>query len=183
MTEKNVDSEDLTFSDSLLDDWGGKLDEVVTGHYIAEQRYRRFHYLVGLPAIVCATVAGATLFSDIANPTVKMIIGGVGLFAATLSAIQTFYSFAEQAEAHKLARKRYGAVRRKIQMIRGVQRDKLLSYGAGSTEFAEELKNMLASLDRISEESPSIPYKIVLKLNHEIIDALSIATFGDEKRE
>ena len=87
-------------------------------HFNAAERWTRFHYMLGLPAIVLSALAGTALFSG------RTIAGGLMSSAvAVLTAMQTFLKPSERASAHKSSGDQYLAVRNDARVFRQVRLD------------------------------------------------------------
>lgn len=87
----------------LVTNWKDRINKLQKAHYYIADRFEKYHYFIGLPATVLTAIAGATLFLDINQQWIKVAVGGVGLLAAILSAVQTFYSHAKRGEEHRTA--------------------------------------------------------------------------------
>jgi hypothetical protein len=101
----------------LIDDWHKRIHINQIAHNITAKRFNRLHYAIGLPATALSAIAGLTLLTEISNPLLKVSVGLIGLFAAILSGIQTFYSHAKRSEAHRATAIQLGQLRREIEIL------------------------------------------------------------------
>jgi len=135
--------------ETLISEWSGKIDQRQRGHFVQALRFGKYHYAIGMPAVVCATVAGATLFSEVSDARVRMAVGAIGLIAAVLSAIQTFYSHAARAEQHRTAAAQLGRVRRDVEILARF-------LPADTKEQEARIRAINESMAKIEEEAPVV---------------------------
>jgi len=124
----------------LLNDWYYRVRESQFSHYGAARYYGKFHYYIGIPAVILSGIVGTSVFASLgkqADPTYTIIIGLVSVLITVLSSLQTFLRFSERAEKHRIAGARYGAIRREIEQAQA-------SYSESDT-------NVKQFLDRIRE--------------------------------
>jgi hypothetical protein len=136
----------------LTDDWLSRIDSHQKAHYGIAGRFESYHYLIGLPATVLSTIAGATLFSEITDPRIKMAIGVLGLLAAVLSAIQTFYSHAKRSEVHRFAAAQLGQIRRDIEILQQLPPE-------NDSELDKKVHEINDRLSAIDKEAPVVIVK------------------------
>jgi hypothetical protein len=133
----------------LIANWKPRIEANQKAQGANAKRLTRYHYAIGLPATILATLAGATLLTEINDPTIRAIVGATGLIAAVLSAVQTFYSFAKRAEEHRATSIRLGDIRRDLEILE--------QYPPASRIAEEEhVRKISAQLSKIGETSPSI---------------------------
>ena len=133
----------------LIYDWHERVHTNQKAHYAASKRFNKLHYTIGVPAIVLSAIAGATLLTEIDNALVKVIVGLIGLFAAILSGIQTFYSPAKRSEAHRVAAIRLGQIRREIEIL-----DRFPPTDKKTQE--EMIKQISDRIAKVEEDSPVV---------------------------
>ena len=100
----------------LLDDWHKRCYAAQHAHYATADMCRLLNYLVGVPAVIFASIVGTAVFADLADDTPRRFaIASVSILAAVLAALQTFLRFSERAASHAAAGDWYSAVRRDIE--------------------------------------------------------------------
>lgn len=92
--------------EALLEKWVVKAKRFRDAHYYASARYRRLHYLLGMPSIVLSASLGTAVFATLEKEIsveARVGVGIVTIAAAAFSAVHTFLRHAERAEAHRQA--------------------------------------------------------------------------------
>jgi hypothetical protein len=102
---------------NLIEDWHTRVKVNQNAHYGTAQRFNKLHYAIGLPAIILSAIAGATLLIEVTDPRIRIMVGLIGLLAAVLSGVQTFYSHAKRAEIHRVTAIQLGQLRRDIEKL------------------------------------------------------------------
>jgi hypothetical protein len=141
-----VSAPDSSF-EQIISDWEKQIGNHISAHLIASDQNHNYHYWVGLPATVLATIAGSTLLTATTTEWLRVIIGIITLVSAALMAIQTFYSFSKRAEMHRTAAMQFKQVNRE-----------LLMYQQFPPKSKEEQKRIIDEINnRISEIEKSAP--------------------------
>jgi hypothetical protein len=157
-------------SKNLFDQWARQIEAHQVAHDRAAKQLESQHYWVGLPATIFAAVAGGTLFTELQDPMVKVLIGAIGLLAAVLTAVQTFLSLAKRAEQHRSAATQLGALKRSIEIVQ-----EWPLAGAEAKQFAEEINKRLTEIEN-SAPTVNVAADVgPLMRMSPAIDALSIA--------
>src|SRR6266536_5765648 len=100
----------------LLETWHKRVYAAQSGHYASADLFRLLNYIVGVPAVVFASIVGTAIFADFANDRPRALaVGTVSIHAAVLAALQTFLRFSERAAQHATAADWYSAIRRDIE--------------------------------------------------------------------
>ncbi len=100
----------------LLENWHKRVYAAQSGHYASADLFRLLNYIVGVPAVVFASIVGTAIFADFANDRPRALaVGTVSILAAVLAALQTFLRFSERAAQHATAADWYSAIRRDIE--------------------------------------------------------------------
>ena len=141
----------------LLDSWRERVRTYQKAHYDAAERLRRRNYLFGVPIIALSAIVGTSVFATISEGLSlwsRIVVGLVSISVAVLSALQTFFRFAERAEQHREAAMKYGAINRELERMRTFP-----PVGAeaaqGATMQIEEKLNELA------QHTPAIPLALL----------------------
>jgi hypothetical protein len=93
----------------------------------------------------------ATLGKEI-DVVIKIAVGVASVTAAILTALQTFLSYAERAEKHRVVGVRYGAMRREI--------EKKLAFPPARRELEVYLEAVGVQWDKCNEDCPTVPKSI-----------------------
>ena len=102
----------------LLRDWRNRAYAAQSAHYRAADLFRTLHYVIGVPAVICASVVGTALFAGLEKDATKtIIVGSVSIVAAILAGLQTLLRFGERAAHHGTAGDWYSAIRRDIEQV------------------------------------------------------------------
>jgi hypothetical protein len=111
---------------------------------------------LGIPAILASTIVGTSIFATLnTSPDIRWRIaaGLVALLAASLSALQTFFRYAERAERHRIAAAKYGDLRRRCDLL-------AVKYDSASTEQRPaalvELASVISDFGTLALESPGV---------------------------
>jgi hypothetical protein len=67
----------------------------------------------GIPAVVLSTVVSTSVFASLLkqpDPWLQITLGFASVAAALLASLQTFLSYSERAEKHRIAGAKYGAL-------------------------------------------------------------------------
>ena len=86
----------------------------------SRKRYTKLNIQFGGPTIALAAIVATSSFSTVgqnAERWLQVTSGLLSILAAVLAALQTFFRFAERAEAHRTASVRYGSLRREIEQL------------------------------------------------------------------
>lgn len=102
---------------ALIDDWKQRVNDHQKSNYALAIKHNKYHYWIGLPAIILTVVVSATLLAEVAEPRLRIPIGVVGIIAAILAGIQTFYSHAKRAEYHRFVASQLVHVRREVEIF------------------------------------------------------------------
>ncbi len=100
----------------LLENWHKRAYAAQAAHYASADRLRRLNYIVGVPAIVFASIVGTAIFAGLEKDSPRALaVAAISILAAVLAALQTFLRFAERAAQHATAADWYSAIRRDIE--------------------------------------------------------------------
>lgn len=79
-------------------------------HFQASTRGRQYHLLFGVPTVLISIFIGSAFFVELQRDLpdfAKWSAAGLGLTAALLSGVQTFFNFRKEYEAHRVAGNKY----------------------------------------------------------------------------
>jgi hypothetical protein len=147
-------------------EWTGELEDLLLvwekrvwaasmAHYRRATRLRRGHVMLGVPVVVVTALVGTTLFATISSNleqfsrSWRLVVGGVSVSAAVLSAIQTFFNFGQRADWHVLAADWYMALRRRIEELRALPPE----ARGDAKQVLDELRKQI---NQVSSEYPEL---------------------------
>lgn len=113
-------------------------------HFEAAARWGRYHYLIGVPAVIIGGTAGAAFFREW-----PQIAAGLALFAAALTTLQTFLKSSERSASHRSAGNAYGAIKNDARLLREV---KLMLISEG--DAVAELEAINSRRNELNSTSP-----------------------------
>lgn len=100
----------------LLEDWHKRCYAAQSAHYASSDLCRLLNYVIGVPAVVFASVVGTAIFAGLEKDTPKaLLVASASILAAVLAGLQTFLRFSERAAQHATAADWYSAIRRDIE--------------------------------------------------------------------
>lgn len=145
-------------------------------HDRCEKRYSGFNMSLSIPVIILSTLTGTANFAidsfvpagdDGLKKYVQAGIGGISIFAGILTTLGNFLRFAQLSEAHRVASISWGKLQRQIAVeLRIHPNDRL--------DCLDFLKICRAELDRLIEQSPAIPDKVIKEFEKEFKDLTSL---------
>ena len=171
----------------LIAGWFERARDKQLTHDECGTRLHRWHYRFGIPIIILTTGAAAAIFywlgrSDLSDP-IKMTIGIASAAAALLACLQTFLGLSQRADQHKMARDRYGALRRSLEILKTFS-------PSDPIELRRAITDIQRQMDRLAETSPAVPARWKKKIEQELetrsydrISHLPIPTRSPEKIE
>jgi len=139
-------------------------------HDEAEKKYSRLNMILTIPVIVLSTLTGTANFGlgstvPASFQTVAQLgIGGVSLFTGIISTVANYLRYAQRMEAHRGAAISWGKLYRKISVELALARnlrEKCMDFILVSR----------SEMDRLIEQSPTIPDDILKKFKNEFTEA------------
>lgn len=104
-------------------------------HFNAHERWRAYHYWLGIPAVVFSSVAGLAFFQD--YPEVG---GALSAIVAVLTSLSTFLKPYERATAHKSSGDQYLSLRNDARVFRTIKLNKACDYESAISGLDEYTK-------------------------------------------
>jgi hypothetical protein len=135
----------------LLEDWHKRCYAAQSAHYASADLCRLLNYLVGVPAVVFASIVGTAIFAglDKEPSTRTMMVASASILAAVLAGLQTFLRFSERAAKHATAADWYSAIRRDIEQI--------LHLPVESRGKAKDcLDRVRKEMNRVAQDAPEL---------------------------
>jgi hypothetical protein len=137
----------------VAEEWDDQIAITQHEHYLAALRFARLHYWIGIPLVLLTAIVGRSVF---ATPQQQRHASGrigvriLSVSATVLAVLQTFLSYNERAEKHRMAGARYGALGWQLALMLAQDSD------------CSGLDDIGKQLDALAQESPNIP-KVVHK--------------------
>lgn len=145
--------------------WLRRARESQMAHYEMANILSDRERLLGVPVILLTSIIGTSAFASLTteaiDPAIKIAVGALGVIAAFLASLQTFFKYSERSERHKACAARFAAVRRELEIV----------YAENS--FSNErnyISTIREKLDRLAEESPHIPENVFEKVVRKIYE-------------
>jgi len=139
--------------EQLLSTWHRRMDACQHAYYLEAERYRRWHFWLGIPAVVFSTVVGTAVFATLENQSVgisaRVIIALVSIAAAVLAGLQTFLRLSETAAAHGQAGDWYASIKRDIEQLRALRREERGSARTCTDTLRKEMS-------KVGQKSPEL---------------------------
>ena len=144
-------------------------------HDRCEKISARSNLLITIPVIILSTLTGSANFmmqsvvgSDTTMQKYAQIgIGSVSIFTGILTTLGNFFRYAQVSEAHRVASISWGKFNRQIAVELRLNPNERID----SMDF---LKICRVELDRLIEQSPPIPDKVILDFEVEFKDRTSL---------
>ncbi len=130
-------------------------------HEKTEAIYGRYNMYFTIPVIILSTLTGTANFgvdSLLPDPSyskyASAIIGGVSILTGIISTVANFLRYAQGSEAHRVAGVSWGKFQRFIST-------ELSLHPNERMDAMSFLKTARVELDRLIEQSPTIPQKVI----------------------
>jgi hypothetical protein len=151
--------------EKLITGWFERARDKQLTHDECGTRLNRWHYRFGIPIIILTTGVAAAIFYWLGRPElsdpIKMTIGIASAAAALLACLQTFLGLSQRADQHKMARDRYGALRRSLEILKTFS-------PSDPIELRRSITDIQRQMDRLAETSPVVPARWKKKIEDEL---------------
>lgn len=148
--------------DKLATDWFRRCRESQMVHYEYGSVLDRKNVLLGIPAVLLATIVGAAVFGEWSDSETsslpKIIFGMLSIASAAFSALQTFLNFSDRAAKHKTAGACYGAIRRRLELLKTMPPET-------PDEIRVALQEIKQEMDELAATSPGVPSAMKKKID------------------
>jgi len=140
-----------------IKDWDRKLSRSIHCHYESAKHLANKHYGLGIPTIICVTIASTGIFAASTNKIdnnswIGIASGLFGIVSAILSALQTFSKYSERASKHQQNASEFSSLKREL--------DLLVSFPPKEEEIDATFKKFLEKYNNVSKQSEYIHPKI-----------------------
>ena len=156
--------------EKLLGKWADRAACYRWLHDESEKKYSHLNMILTIPVIVLSTLTGTANFGlgstvpENFQTVAQLSIGGVSLFTGIISTVTNFLRYAQRMEAHRGAAISWGKLYRKISVELALARpirEKCMDF----------ILVCRSEMDRLTEQSPSIPNDILKKFKSEFTQA------------
>src|SRR5262249_21920479 len=110
---------------------------VRSAHFIAAQRKRNMHRIIGAGVILLNIMIFSLLFDLVAPTYSAIIIKSLAIIAASFAGIQTLFNFQKEVDSHLSAGETYANINRKLRMLLAEYQDNTKDAGDIIGEFNE----------------------------------------------
>src|SRR5215831_3481065 len=120
-------------------------------HYDTAATLKNYHYRIGIPLVILSAISASHILTeaevfDLFRSYSKLTASCISLLVTILAAMQTFLGFEKRSELHYKAGVKYGAMKRKIEIM------------ADCDE--KNLSELNTAWNALTEESPIIPMRL-----------------------
>jgi len=155
--------------EKILKAWGEAAACYRYMHYQAYCSYKKLSMKFTIPLIIVSTVTGTANFAQETfppsiQPFVPSAIGGLNLITAIATTIMQFLKINELMEGHRVASVQYGKVSRTIRL------ELTLPLSERTLNGTNMIENMRTEYDRLIEQSPNVPKKMIDAFEREFPD-------------
>ena len=155
--------------EKILKAWGEAAACYRYMHYQAYCSYKNLSMKFTIPLIIVSTVTGTANFAQetfppTVQPFVPSAIGGLNLITAIATTIMQFLKINELMEGHRVASVQYGKISRTIRL------ELTLPLSERTQNGTNMIENMRAEYDRLIEQSPNVPKKMIDSFEREFPD-------------
>jgi len=155
--------------EKILKSWGEASACYRYMHYQAYCSYKNQSMKFTIPLIIVSTITGTANFAQetfppTVQPFVPSAIGGLNLITAIATTIMQFLKINELMEGHRVASIQYGKISRTIRL------ELTLPLSERTQNGTVMIENMRAEYDRLIEQSPNVPKKILDNFEKEFPD-------------
>ena len=138
----------------LAEDWHQRVYAAQCAHYASAELLRLLHYIIGVPAVVFASIVGTAIFAGLEKDSPRaLVVASVSILAAVLSALQTFLRLSERAAAHATAADWFSAVRRDIEEVLHLP----LESRGRAKDFLDRVRK---EMNRVTQDAPQLRVRL-----------------------
>jgi len=155
--------------EKILKAWGEAAACYRYMHYQAYCSFKNLSMKFTIPLIIVSTVTGTANFAQetfppTVQPFVPSAIGGLNLITAIATTIMQFLKINELMEGHRVASVQYGKISRTIRL------ELTLPLTERTLSGTNMIENMRTEYDRLIEQSPNVPKKMIDAFEREFPD-------------
>ena len=176
----------------ILKNWG----EISNSYrYLHDRSYQYYYYQnmwFAIPVIILSTITGTANFAqgsfpESAKSIAPVIIGSLNLIAGLITTVAQFLRVSELLESHRVSSVSFGKFSRNITV------ELSLPINERTCNGSEFLNNCRIELDKLIEQSPSVPLNIIKKFEKkfkgkefvrpDILDISTVQVYSNNEEE
>lgn len=161
--------------EKLLRRWRRQINELEGEHKLAERKYNKRYYIIGVPASVCAAVVASGILATFKNCNecsagcvpaasgscdndewIRLLMGILGVVSIALTCISVFMNYGQASSDNKNSASDFGSLAREIDAV-------LMAPVSTREDPITFLQGIRAKFDDISKNSPILSTKISLE--------------------
>ena len=163
--------------EDILKDWSEMAASYQWLHSRSYNKFKSQNMWFALPVIIISTITGTANFAQSSLPTsaqswAPAAIGFLNLTAGLITTVAQFLRVSEQMEGHRASGVEYGKLARNIEVELSLP---ALERNSAGLEY---IKQCRGDIDRLIEQSPDIPMKILNQFQNNVMIDLSGVDFG-----
>jgi hypothetical protein len=144
--------------ETLIKGLGEKALSMSWLHNRSEKRYSYLNNYLALPTIVLSTITGVGTASWGTEPNINYLMAGISIIVSIISTLNSYFSFAKKAEAHRITAISYSKLYLQISIELSLPRQKRM-------RVKDFLKNVSEQIQRLNEISPAVPDAVITDYN------------------
>jgi hypothetical protein len=141
---------------ALLDRYRVRAHRMARAQFLASNRAGTLRAWMGVPAVIAGAVVGSSIIASISIRTNELVVLAAGiasLLTAGLTALQTFFGYAERAEKHRTAGATYTSFYRQLDLLAL----RFRATNPAPVEALRELTEIVEALDRFQTDTLDVP--------------------------
>lgn len=141
---------------ALLDRYRVRAHRMARAQFLASKRAATLRAWLGVPAVIAGAVVGSSIIASISIRTNELVVlaaGVASLLTAGLTALQTFFGYAERAEKHRTAGATYTSFYRQLDLLAL----RFRATNPAPVEALRELTEVVQALDRLQTDTLEVP--------------------------
>jgi hypothetical protein len=143
-----------TTDDDLVRGWIIHAHKGRDRHDEAARKYEKYRYWLGVPTLVLSAIVGTSIFVSLQtnlNAQGKILLGLVSITSSVLAGLQTFLSFAERAEKHRIAGVKYKGLIRELEQFMADRQKRAESQNEWFTDMRKRMDTLELEAPVVSE--------------------------------
>lgn len=153
--KQNKNGDESSRSSELIFSWRHNASLAREAHFNSANYYGKLHHWFGIPVVILTTLVGTGVFTTLQESNDvnwRIATSILGVLAAILAGLQTFFNYQGISENHRTIANRYSALIKELEY----QHIKSKDYEA-LMKFLDEWR---VKYDTTQQESPSVPEAI-----------------------
>jgi len=176
--EQVIPQPKLEWSDQielLIKGLGEKAHSFSILHKASEKHYSYLNNFLALPSIVLSSVASVVSVGFGSDQGISYVSGGISILVSVLSTLNSFFSYAKRAEAHRITAISYSKLYLQINIELSLPRKKRINV----KDFIKIVSESVVRLNEIQPQIADIAIKEYIQKFKSYIDGGKIAIPSD----